>query len=139
MPDGRNQKRSNEQVAFATIGIVAHAASRKHPWAPISSQAANRGNTPFPQVKDPYNPKIVRGFFKDTPIRTSVSTSQNDRIRGLLSALPLLRHESEQGRRHVHANGRLANRGTRFRSRDSVQERERLTRTHLRPPVRVRN
>lgn len=51
MPDGENQKRSKEQIAFTTIGIVAHAASRKHPWAPISSQAANRGNTTFPQVR----------------------------------------------------------------------------------------
>ena len=31
MPDGENQIRSNEQIAFATIGIVAHATRRKHP------------------------------------------------------------------------------------------------------------
>ena len=37
MPDGENQIRSNEQIAFATIGIVAHTASRKHPRATISS------------------------------------------------------------------------------------------------------
>ena len=30
----------------------------------------------FPQVKYPYNPKIVRGFFKDTPIRMSAQASQ---------------------------------------------------------------
>lgn len=62
MPDGENQIRSNEQIAFATIGIVAHATRRKHPWAPIFSQAANRGNTTFPQVRYPYNPKMVMGF-----------------------------------------------------------------------------
>ena len=42
----------------------------------MSSQAANRGNISFPQVKYPYNPKIVRGFFKDTPIRMSAQASQ---------------------------------------------------------------
>lgn len=52
----------------------------------------------FPQVKYPYNPKIVRGFFKDTPIRTSVSTSQKDCTRGPLSRLALLGHESERHR-----------------------------------------
>ena len=72
MPDGENQKRSNEQIAFATIGIVAHAASRKHPWAPISPQAEKLGSTTFPQVKCTYNPKLVMGFCKNTPIRTSV-------------------------------------------------------------------
>ena len=97
MPDGENQIRSNEQIAFATIGIVAHAASRKHPWPSISSQAANRGNISFPQVKYPYNSKIVRGFFKDTPICTSVSTSQKRLQRSLLSRLPLLGRKGERG------------------------------------------
>lgn len=51
----------------------------------------------FPQVIYPYNPKIVRGFFKDTPIRTSVSTSQKRLQRSLLSRLPLLGRKGERG------------------------------------------
>ena len=43
MPDGEIRDAQDEQIAFATIGIVAHAASRKHPWAPISSQAEKSG------------------------------------------------------------------------------------------------
>lgn len=104
----------NEQIAFATIGIIAHAASRKHPWAPISSQAENQGNTTFPQVRYPYSTNITMRFWKDTAFRMSARASQKR-----LHTQPFERpaasrtHTQTEGGWYVHANGCRVNRGRR--------------------------
>lgn len=87
---GEIRDAQNEQIAFATIGIIAHAASRKHPWAPISSQAENQGNTTFPQVRYPYSTNITMRFWKDTAFRMSAQASQKRLHTQPLSTLPLL-------------------------------------------------
>ncbi len=84
MPDGEIRNAQGEQIAFATIVIVAHAASENTPERRFPHKRKNPGNRPFSQVRCPYSTKIVRGLFKDTTFRTSTRASLKRLQRGLL-------------------------------------------------------